>query len=441
MTSPWEGQNAFLAYDYEPEADMTGAPNRASSLSISHLPFVLFSAPGRAKARQSTKSLLPSDVDVAFPFTPITPPQPLPMPMETTQQTLIQPPNPPAPSTSTASNSQTRLPRPHPSASVLLAGPSLPKPPQPLLIATPAVPMQAASMERPLRPTGSVSSSSGPRVRPLPQRPPTAKPIMDESLWAEPEGKIGRSNSTPPNAYHSEIDSNALRRNRHIRRAQKATLNGPRPLPPLPGTSPSMSIILTRPNDPTSKRAPSPTQRAPPLVLTTLHRSKSDPTSPLPHRKPNLSLVIPKPQTDTRRRHLPHQEPRPTTPPLYEDESSDSQSAKSQPHLLQYFPTINYASVATPSTSRRPPPSAHPESGKDNSAMLDWHVLEEALGIDGEEVAVPTTSPVMVSFLPSPDAPPVPAIPDRFLIDREYRRAASQARSNLADSISTTTRR
>lgn len=433
MTPLWEGQESFPAYyDHEAKGDMTGGPNRASTLSISHLPFVLFSAPERAKARHSTKSLLPSDVDAAFPFTPITPPPPLPMLRQSSQKTLAQPLNTPRLSTRTASDSEPRLPRPHPSASVLPTVPSLPKPPQPLPMATPAVPMQGAPKGRPMPHNRSVSSSSGPRVRPLPQRPPTAKPIEDESLGAEPDGKIGRSNSTPVPKYDPESDSNALRRNRHIRRPQKATLSGPRPLPPLPGTSPNTSIVVTELNAPTFKRVSSPTQPAPPRILTSLHRSRSDPISPPPYRKPNLSLVIPKSQTDSRGRHLPQQEPQPTAPSSCEDESSGLQHKKSQSHSLHYFPTIDYASAATPSASRRPPPSAYPESGKDNSALLDWHLLEEALGIDGDVDVVPTASPVMLSFLPSPTAPPVPTIPDRFLVDREYRRTVSQAlRSNL----------
>ena len=423
-TPSMEAHEPFSAYEYEPyepyepkadamdtmdTMDTTGGPNRSWTLSISHIPFVLFSVPERAKARYSTKSLLPSDVDVAFPLSPITPPPPLPLLRQSDQ---TQPPNTLPLPTRAASNPEPRLLGPDPSPPVLPARPSLPQPPP---MATPAVPRQLAPVGRSLTHTGPVSSSAGPRVRPLPQRPPPVLPIDDQSPWSEPDGKIGRSNSTPLYGYHSEVDPNTLRRNRHIRRAQKVALGGPRPLPPLPGASSSMSIILTESNHPTSKRVSSPTQPAPPRILTSLHRSKSDPISPSPHPKPNLSLLIPKSQTENRDRHLPQQEPRPTATSSREHESLGSQDTKLQPHSLHYFPTIDYASVNTPSASRRPPPSAHP----DNSTLLDWHLLEEALGIDGDGAVVQTESPAMVSFLPSPDAPPVPAIPDRFLVDRE----------------------
>ena len=422
LTPPWEDQESFFTYDYEPKMDVSGAPSRASTLSLSHLPFVLFSA--RTKARQPTKLLLPSDVDVAFPFSPVSPPPPIPM---LRQQTLPLPLHTPPLSVATAPNSEPQIPAPCSSVSAVLTRPRLPKLPQPPPMATPAVPVQVVAMGLPLPQTAPVPSSSGPRVRPLPQRPPTAKSIEDESPCPQPGDKIGHPNSAQVNGYHSELDSNALRRNRHIRRAQKVPLNGPRPLPPLPGTNPSTYAILTGPNGSTLKRASSPTQPAPPRIFTALQRSMSDPTSPPLSRKPNLSLVIPKLQVDDRGRHLPQQEPRPTPPSSSDGESSSSRSTKSQAHSLDHFPTIDYASVATPSASRRPPPSAHPDGGRDRDGnLLDWHLLEEALGIDGDADVRLTESPVMVSFLPSPGAPPVPAIPDRFLAARGYCRTVSQ---------------
>jgi len=408
---PWEDRNSVLIYDYESKMDMAGGLNRASTLSISRLPFVLFS--GRDKARQSTRSLLPSDVEVDCSFSPITPPPPLPMLRQTVQQTLAKPLRTPPLSTATPLESERQIPAPSPSESVVLARPSLPKPPQPLPMAASAVSIQAVSMGRPLPRVEPVTSSSSPRVRPLPQRPPTAKPIEDENLWAGPDDRLGRSNSEQGKGYYSEFDSNALRRNRHIRRAQKAPLNGPRPLPPLPGTN---QTILMEPYELTLKRASSPTQPAPPRVLAALHRSKSVPTSTPLHRKPKLHLVIPKTQGANSDRHFPQQEPSSTMPASCEGDSSGSRPRKSQWHSLDYFPTIDYASAATPSALRRPPP---PDGAKDNVTLLDWHLLEQALGIDGDVDVTPSASPIMVSFLPSPGAPPVPAIPDRFLADRE----------------------
>lgn len=325
------------------------------------------------------------------------------------QHTLAQPlyslPLP----TRTVPNSEPRVLTSRPSASVVLAIPSIPNLPQPLPMAGPSISIQAAPLARQLPQVGPApSSSSGPRVRPLPQRPPTAKPIEDESLWAEPGDMVAPSNITQANEVQSDLDSNALRRNRHIRRATKVPLNGPRPLPPLPGTTRCTSLNLTEPFDP-SKRASSPAQRAPHRSLAALQRSKSDPISPPLPRKPYLSLVIPMSQPTSTD---------PTTPNYCGDESPGS--TRSQRHSLDYFPTIDYASVATPNSSRRPPPSAYPDGGKENGTTLDWHLLEQALGIDGDDIAVaPGAPPVVESFLPCPDAPPVPVIPDRFLSDRE----------------------
>ena len=430
----WEHHDSFLIYDYEPKMDVTGGPNRASTLSISPLPFVLFS--GRTKARQSTAPLLPSDVSIDFPFSPITPPPPLPRLRQTIQQTLARPLHTPLLSTTTTPSSEPRVPAP-PSQSVVLSGPGLPKSPQPLPMTVPVMSYQAAPVTRPTPQVETVPSSSYPRVRPLPQRPATTKPI-EENLWAEPDDRPRRSHSAQVVGYHSELDSNALRRNRHIRRAQKVPLNGPRPLPPLPGTSPSISTVLMEPYDQTSKRVSSPTQPTTPRTWAALHRSKSDPTSPPLPRRPNLHLVIPKSQAANSGRHLPKQEPSPTTPSC-DVESSGSRATKPQWHSLDYFPAIDYASMATPSASRRPPPSAHTDGGKDNTTLLDWHLLEEALGIDGDMGVTLSASPVIVSFLPSPGAPPVPAIPDRFLVDRELFRAVSQVLlSKFTYSISTT---
>jgi hypothetical protein len=414
---PWEDHDSCLICDYESNMDMTGGPNRASTLSISRLPFVLFSA--RTKVRQSTRLLLPADVEVDFPFSPVTPPPPLPMLRQAAQQSLAQPLHSPPLSTGAAPNSEPRVPAPLPSDSVVLTGPSLPNPPQPLPMAAPSASLQAAPMGRLLPQVEPVPSSSYPRVRPLPQRPPTAKPIEDENLWDKPDARLGRS-SAQENGSHSESDSNALRRNRHIRRAQKVPLNGPRPLPPLPVTNPSISTILMEPYHLPLKRVSSPNQPTSPRILTALQRSKSDPISPPLTRKPNLHLVIPKAHSSNRDRHLPQQEPSPKTPASCEDESSGSRSTKSQLHSLDYFPAIDYASVATPSASRRPPPSAHPDGSKDNVTLLDWQLLEQALGVDSDVGTTRSASPVMVSFSLSPDAPPVPAIPDRFLADRKY---------------------
>lgn len=412
----WEDQAPFLVRDYEPKMDRTGGPNRASTLSrISPLPCVLFS--GRTKARQTTTPLLPSDVIVDFPFSPLTPPTSLPMPRQTVQQTLAQSPHTPPLPTATPSSSDPQVPAPPPSMSVVPSGPGLP-PPQTLPMSVPALSSQAAPMGRPPPQIGPVPSSSYPQVRPLPQRPSTEMPIEDENIWAGSDDRTDRHYSAKTNGYHSEFDSNALRRNRHIRRAQKVPLNGPRPLPPLPGTIPSISTVLMEPSNQTPKRISSPTQPVTPRILTALHRSKSDPSSlPLP-RKPNLHLVIPRSQAANSDRRLPQQEPSPTTPSC-EDENSGSRSNKPQWDSLDYFPTIDYASVATPSASRRPPPSAHPDGGKDNTTLLDWQLLEQALGIDSDVGVTRSASPTMVSFLPSLDAPPVPSIPERFLVNRE----------------------
>ena len=411
---PWEHYNSFLICDHESKMDVTGGPNRASTLSISSLPFVLFS--DHTKARQSTTPPLSLDVSVDFPFSPVTPPPPLPMLRQAVQQTLARPLHTP-PSATTIPISEPRVPAPPLSESVVLSRPGLPKPPQPAPMAVPAMSIRSASVGWLPPQVEPVPPPSYPRVRPLPQRPPTAKPIEDENLWAESDDRLGRSNSAQANGYHSEFDSNALRRNRHIRRAQKVPLNGPRPLPPLPGTSPSISTVLMESYDQSSKRVSSPTQPTTPRVLTALQRSKSDPTSPPLPRRPNLHLVIPKSQAAKSDRRLAQQEPNPTTP--CEDDSSGSRSMKPQWHSLDYFPAIDYASVATPSSSRRPPPSAHPDGGKDNTTVLDWHLLEQALGIDGDVGATLSASPVVMSFLPALGAPPVPAIPDRFLVDRE----------------------
>lgn len=431
---PWEHYDSFLICDHESKMDVTGGPNRASTLSISPLPFILFS--GRTKARQSTTPLLSSDVSVDFPFSPVTPPPPLPMLRQAVQQTLAQALHTP-PSTTTIPSSEPRVPVPPLSESVVLSRPGLPKPPQPVPMAVSAMSIRSAPVGWLPPQVEPVPPPSYPQVRPLPQRPLTAKPIGDENIWAESDDRLGRSNSAQANGYHSEFDSNALRRNRHIRRAQKVPLNGPRPLPPLPGTSPSISTVLMEPYDQTSKRVSSPTQPTTPRVLTALQRSKSDPTSPPLPRRPNLHLVIPMSQAANSDRRLPQQEPNPITPSC-EDESSGSRSMNPQWHSLDYFPAIDYASVATPSSSRRPPPSAHPDGGKDNTTVLDWQLLEQALGIDGDVGVTLSASPVMVSFLPSPGAPPVPAIPDRFLADRELFCVVSQTLlSNLAYSIST----
>jgi hypothetical protein len=327
-------------------------------------------------------------------------------------QTLARPLYTPPLFTTTAPSSEPRVPAPPPFKSVVLSGTGLPTPPMTI----PAMSIQAAPVARPPPQVEPISSSPYPRVRPLPQRPPTAKPIEDENPWAELDDRPSRSNSAQANVYHSEFDSNALRRNRHIRRAQKAPLNGPRPLPPLPSTS--ISRILMEPYDETSKRVSSLTQHATPRIMTDLHRSKSDPTSPPLPRRPNLHLVIPKSQAANSDRRLPKQEPNPTPPSSWEVESSGSRTTKPQWHSIDYFPAIDYASMATPSASRRPPPSANPDGGKDNTTMLDWHLLEQALGIDSDVGVTRSASPVMESFLPLPGAPPVPAIPDRFLTDR-----------------------
>ena len=411
----------WVKCDHEPNIDRAGSPNRTSTLSISPLPFVLFS--GRTKSRQSTMPLLPSDVSIDLPFSPLTSPPPMPTLRQSAQQTLAQPLHTPSLSTGTVPSSKPQVPARTSSKSMVPSDPGLPKSPQPLPMTIPALSTEAAPVGRSPPRVGPAPSSSYPQVRPLPQRPPRAKPIEDENTWADSHDRLG-SYSAPINGYQSEFDSNALRRNRHIRRAQKVPLNGPRPLPPLPGTIPSISAVMMEPYTQPSKRVSSPTQPAPPRILTALHRSKSDPTStPLP-RKPNLHLVIPRPRAATSDRRLPQQEPSPTTPAC-DDESSGSWSAKPQWDSLDYFPTIDYASVATPSASRRPPPSAHPDGGKDNTTLLDWHLLEQALGIDGDVAVTRSASPVMVSFLPSPGAPPVPPIPERFLVSCEYYYAIS----------------
>jgi hypothetical protein len=412
-TAPlWEDEDAFDTYDYK--MDVTGAPDRASTLSISHLPFVLFSG-GRTRPGQSTKPLHPSDIDFASPFTPITPLPPLPMLRQAVQQTLPQPRGTPHLPTGTASDSEPRLSALRPSISVVSAGRRLPRL-LPVSMAAPTVSIQAGPMGPQLPQVGPVPSSSGPQVRPLPQRPPTANPIDDEDPWAESDDNVGRPSRTQTNEIQSDSDANALRRNRHIRRAQRAPLNGPRALPPLPGTNLNTSTLSTVPHDPTSKRTSSPVQPVQPRALSALQRSKSDPTSPLP-RGQGLSLVIPRFQAADSSQYPPLLELIPTTPSPSEDESSGTAPKKPQRHSLDYFPTIDYASVATPSASRRPPPSAYPDGGKENGTLLDWHLLEEALGVD--TAIIPADSPISVSFLPSPGAPPVPAIPDRFLADRE----------------------
>jgi hypothetical protein len=64
------------------------------------------------------------------------------------QQSLAQPLHSPPLSTGAAPNSEPRVPAPLPSNSVVLTGPSLPNPPQPLPMAAPSASIQAAPMGR-----------------------------------------------------------------------------------------------------------------------------------------------------------------------------------------------------------------------------------------------------------------------------------------------------
>lgn len=326
---------------------------------------------------------------------------------------------------------------PRPSERLSQGPKALPQRPQPAPSRPEQQEIKEASTSKPLtrlpsRPLPSIRHSEPipQSVRLLPQRPTTIPLVTDEvteapqSIWRpthRPRASSASVFSVQANEDdHAATEMEALRRRRHIRRPRRSQdLAGPRPLPALPGSSATLPLPKpARGETPFLKRAA--TVGIVPQIQTTLSRSNSDPGltpiySPTPTR-PNLSILIPSTSSDG----APSKISSASTTTSSPSQASYLDLDEQEDHTLDDFPPIDYASIATPSAWRRPPPSAvalTSDTHRPGTVLLDWQSLGQALEIDGDMAVTP--GPTSNRALPWMDsfahAPPVPAIPRRFL--------------------------
>ncbi|KAG8872510.1 hypothetical protein FRC20_009463 [Serendipita sp. 405] len=246
-------------------------------------------------------------------------------------------------------------------------------------------------------------------VRPWPQLPPHLARALPEDVPVVPKPSdvaddSAESDSNSAAGSDSVSDSrNKLARRRHIKRPSRAQKEQPRPLPPLPATS------LTHSQTTAGRFVTTPTSRPAVGTVTTYlldHSSASTAVSPpmADVKRRTRTITSPSSSSSSLVRPLPTPLPStgrsiPTATPVPTTASSGKQSGKRGPApvprldlhnlALRSSPSEAAAVLAkTPNRTSNPTPFGRdfvpPPMPTDASARIDWDLIEDMLGADGE---------------------------------------------------------